>query len=134
MCSHEEEGAGHLLVEKGLLVMTEEEAANAAAELVLLWHGLMMEKQLTASKAGGEHGKNRSSAGELVLARLVDGGPSPKPASDGFLEVSPGLGYRLQSALGLCFGSRRRTLQAVQPLAVVLSIHDGCHLMDPYRR
>lgn len=124
MCSLEEEGARHSLVEKGLSLMTKEEAANASAELVLLWHGLMMEKQLTAPKAGEE---DRYAAVELVLAREVDGGSSPKQAWDGLLEVSPGLAYHLQSALYLCSGSRRRTLQAVQPLAVVLPIHDDFH-------
>ena len=56
------------------------EVANAAVELILLRHGLMMEKQPTATKAWGEQENNLDAAGELALARWVDGGSSPEQA------------------------------------------------------
>lgn len=155
MCSLEQEDGGHSLVEKQLLVMIGQRVANAAAELVLRRHGLMMggqltatnagaepvlprhgltmEKQLTATKAGREQENNPAAAGELALVCWADGGPSPMQAWDDLLEVSPILRYHLQSALDFCFGYWRRTLQAVQPLALVLSIHDGIHRMYPCR-
>ena len=87
-----------VLLQHGLMMGKQMTVTTAAAGLVLLRHALMIGKQTMATKAGGGQENNRAAAGELALARWVDGGSSPKQAWDGLLEVSLILRYHLQSA------------------------------------